>query len=116
MIKRANEHKHEVSENVFGGSGEIHFDRIIETPEELMGKGRVYSVCTLPTGSELGWHVHNGDCEFYHIISGSAEYSDNGRISTLSAGDSSFTPSGEGHSIKNISPEPCVFIALIVYC
>ncbi len=116
MIKKAAEHKHDVAANLFGGSGEIHFDRIIETPEELMDKGRVFSVVTLPVGSELGWHVHNGDCEFYHIISGSAEYNDNGSICTLNAGDSSFTPSGEGHSIKNVGTEPCVFIALIVYC
>lgn len=116
MIKRASEHKHDVSSALFGGSGDVIFDRIIETPAELMGKGRVFSVTTLPAGSELGWHVHNGDCEFYHILSGIAEYNDNGTITTLNAGDTSFTPSGEGHSIKNVSDAPCVFIALVLYC
>lgn len=116
MIKRANEHKHDTAANMFGGVGEIHFERIIETPDELIGKGRVFSVTTLPVGSELGWHVHNGDCEFYHILSGSAEYSDNGTVCTLNPGDTSFTPSGEGHSIKNVGTEPCVFIALVLYC
>ena len=54
MIKRASEHKHDVSSALFGGSGDVIFDRIIETPAELMGKGRVFSVTTLPAGSELG--------------------------------------------------------------
>lgn len=116
MIKRANEHRRDISSAVFGGAGEVIFDRMIETPEELMGKGRVFSVVTLPAGSELGWHVHNGDCEFYHILSGAAEYNDNGTLCTLSAGDTSFTPSGEGHSIKNVSDTPCTFIALVLYC
>lgn len=116
MIKRANEHKHDIGKNLFGGDGEIHFERIIETPDELVGKGRVFSVTTIPVGSGLGWHVHNGDCEFYHILSGSAEYSDNGNIVTLNAGDTSFTPSGEGHAIKNVGTEPCVLIALVLYC
>lgn len=58
MIIRNDEHKRETSENVFGGSGSVHFKRIIETPEELYGKGRVFSVVTLDPGSELGWHIY----------------------------------------------------------
>ena len=36
MIKRASEHKRDVSSALFGGSGDVIFDRIIETPAELM--------------------------------------------------------------------------------
>ena len=49
------------------------------------------------------------------MLSGIAEYSDNGRIVTLSAGDTAFCPDGEGHSIRNNNDEPVVFIALIIY-
>ena len=75
----------------------------------------MFSVVTLEPGSELGWHVHKGDGEFYHIISGEGEYSDNGSIVTMLAGDTAFCPDGEGHSIANRGTEPLVFVALIVY-
>ena len=115
MITRKDEHKIDVSENVFGGTGEVSFMRMIQKPDELYNKGRVFSVTTLPKGSEIGWHVHNGDGEFYHILSGQAEYSENGKIVTLCAGDTAFCPDGEGHYIKNNCDEPVVFIALVIY-
>lgn len=115
MIKRKNEHRVDVGENMFGGSGAISFERIIESPEELYGKGRVFSVVTLEPGCELGYHTHSGDGEYYYIISGSADYNDNGSPCVLNAGDSAFCPDGEGHSVKNSGSVPLVFIALIIF-
>ena len=115
MVKRNSEHKLETSENVFGGSGAVHFKRIIETPEDLYGKGRVFSVVTLDPGSELGWHIHKGDGEFYCVISGEGEYSDNGNIVMLFPGDTAFCPDGEGHSMATRGTEPLVFAALVIY-
>lgn len=115
MIIKNKEHKTETLDSLFGGDGSAVFKRIIKTPDELYGKGRVFSVVTLNTGCSLGWHIHKGDGEYYHILSGEAEYSDNGNTVTLKAGDTSFCPDGEGHSIKNLKDEPCVFIALVIY-
>lgn len=115
MIIRNEEHKRERLDGVFGGPGGIDFKRIIQTPEELYGKGRVFSVATVEPGSGLGWHIHKGDGEFYCVLSGEGEYSDNGDIVTLRAGDTAFCPDGEGHSIVNRGTEPLVFMALIVY-
>lgn len=115
MVKRSSEHRIDVAEGMFGGSGEVQFTRIAETPGDLYGKGRVFSVVTLNKGCELGWHIHKGDGEYYHILSGEGEYSDNGDILTLKAGDTAFCPEGEGHSISNRGDEPLVFIALVVY-
>lgn len=115
MIKRDSEHRIDVAEHMFGEEGSISFKRIIEKPEELYGKGRVFSVVTLNKGCGIGWHVHNGDGEYYYILSGEAEYKDNGKTVTLKAGDTSFCPNGDGHAMKNVKDEPCVFIALIVY-
>lgn len=114
MIKRNSEHKIDISANMFGEDGQVIFKRIIETPEELYGKGRVFSVATLEKNCGLGWHVHSGEGEYYHAISGEAEYSDNGNIVTLRAGDTAFCASGEGHAVKNLKDEPFVYIALIV--
>ena len=89
--------------------------RIVEKPEELYGKGRLFNICTLKPGSGLGYHVHSGEGEFYHILSGEGEYSDNGTITVLKAGDTSFCPDGEGHAIVNRGSEDLIFAALIIY-
>jgi len=115
MIKRKDEHRTDVVPNFFGGQGEASFTRLIEKPEELNGKGRVFSVVTLNKGCEIGYHVHKGDCEYYHVLSGECEYSDNGSIVTLRAGDTSFTPDGEGHGVTNLKDEPLVMVALVIY-
>ena len=115
MVKRYSEHRKDVAEAMFGGSGEVQFTRIAEAAEDLYGKGRVFSVVTLNKGCELGWHIHKGDGEYYHILSGEAEYCDNGNTVTLHAGDTAVCPDGRGHSIKNNCDEPVVFIALVIY-
>ena len=115
MIKRKDGHKTTVTEKPFGAEGELNAVCLIDSPEELYGKGRLFNICTLEPGSGLGYHVHMGDGEFYHILTGEGEYSDNGRITPLRAGDTAFCPDGEGHSIKNTSQVPLSFVALIIY-
>ncbi len=115
MIIRNEEHKRETIENVRGGKGGIHFKRIIQEPGQLYNKGSVFSVMTLEKDSEVGWHIHKGDGEYYYVLSGQAEYSDNGNIVTLSAGDTAFCPDGEGHYIANRGSEPLVLLALVIY-
>ena len=48
------------------------------------------------------------------MLSGEGELNDNGTITTLRAGDVSFTDSGEQHAIVNKGTEPLVFIGLIL--
>ena len=115
MIKRKNDHKASVRENAFGAPGSLDAVCLIDTPEELYGKGRLFNICTLKPGSGVGYHVHNGDAEFYHILSGEGEYSDNGTVTVLKPGDTAFCPDGEGHSLMNTGATPLQFIALIVY-
>ena len=115
MVKRNDNHKIDISANMFGEEGSVNFKRVIETPEELYGKGRIFSVVTLEKNCGLGWHVHKGDGEFYYVLSGEAEYSDNGVMTVLKAGDTAFCPNGEGHAVKNLKDEPFVFVALVIY-
>ena len=49
------------------------------------------------------------------MLSGEAEYNDNGTVTTIKAGDVTFTGDGEGHAITNYRDEPARFIALILY-
>ncbi len=79
-------------------------------PEKL----RLYAIATVAPGGEVAYHSHYGESESYHILSGTAEYNDNGTITSVSTGDTTFTPSGQGHGIKNIGSEDLIFIALII--
>ena len=115
MIIRNEEHKRAAVENLLGGKGTSHLKYIINDPSELYDKGRVFSIITLDPGAECGWHIHTGDGEYYCILSGEGEYSDNGTPVTLRAGDTAFCPEGEGHSLKNTGSEPLVYIALVIY-
>ncbi|HBK68089.1 MAG TPA: cupin domain-containing protein [Firmicutes bacterium] len=81
----------------------------------MYGKGRAFTHCTLQPGCSIGFHLHENESETYYIYSGTGEFNDNGVISTVSAGDVTFTGAGEGHGLKNIGSEPLEFIALILY-
>ena len=115
MVKFCKDHKIDVLTAPFGGSGDIQFKRIIETPEELYGKGRVFSVATVPPGASFGIHEHKGEEEFYCILSGTGEYYDNGEYVQVGPGDTTLCRSGEKHGMKNNGTEDLVYFALIVY-
>ena len=102
------------SKQMFGGAGEVEMHKILLSVEEMHGKGRLFNHVVLRPGCELGWHIHQGDCETYYILSGRGEYSDNGRLIELGPGDMSFVGDGEGHSIRALGDEPLEFIALIL--
>lgn len=101
--------------NHLGGEGEITIRSLLNTPEEMYNKGRVFAHTTLQPGASIGYHVHENDSETYYIYSGTGEFNDNGAVRTVQAGDVAFTGSGEGHGIKNIGKEPLELIALILY-
>lgn len=82
--------------------------------ENMPEKIKMYAEATLAPGGEIPYHKHEGECEIYFVLSGTATYNDNGSETTVTAGDLTFTPSGESHGIKNNGSEDLVFIPLIV--
>jgi mannose-6-phosphate isomerase-like protein (cupin superfamily) len=115
MIRRNDEKVVETKENLFQGDGSVTVRSLLNNPDEMYGKGRVFAHSTLQPGCSIGYHVHNNESETYYIYSGTGEFNDNGTITTVSAGDVTFTAEGEGHGIKNTGTEPLEFIALILY-
>jgi len=115
MVRKSNEKIVERVEHKFGADGFITVRNLINSDKELNRKGRVFAHTTVAPGSGIGYHMHNGDTEIYYVVSGSAEYNDNGKITTISAGDVTLTPSGTGHGINNKGSEPLEIIALIIY-
>lgn len=115
MVRRSDEKQVDKFEHKFGADGYITVRSLINCDKELNDKGRVFAHTTVAPHSGIGYHVHNGDTEIYYVLSGKAKYNDNGTLTTIEAGDVTFTPSGTGHGIENDSDEPLDIIALIIY-
>lgn len=115
MIRRSSEKITETFERKFDGDGAITVRSLLNNPAEMSQKGRVFAHTSLNPGCSIGYHVHNGESETYYIVSGSGEFSDNGAVVPISTGDVTYTPSGEGHGIKNTGSVPLEIIALILY-
>ena len=98
-----------ITKTVFGVA---KYDKMINDPDAK--KVRLYSKIVLEVGAEVKYHVHTGESESFYILKGTAEYSDNGEIITLHAGDYTNTLSGQGHGIKNIGADSLEFMALII--
>ncbi len=77
-------------------------------------KLRTFALAQLKPGEEVEFHIHEGECEYYYIISGNALYNDNGSLVEIKPGTATYTPSGSGHGIKNNGDEMLEFIALIL--
>ena len=115
MIRRKDECSIEYREHMRDGDGTVMLTSFISGPEELCGKGRLFSKLTLNPGCGVGYHVHEKDSELFYIMKGTAEYSDNGTPVTVSEGDVMICPVGQGHSITNRTDEIVEVIAVIVY-
>ena len=115
MVKRKNELKEAVTENMRGGNGSVIINHLTDA-EGLNNKGRLYARMILKPGCSIGYHEHNGELEIYYILKGRAVYDDNGEGNILlNAGDVTFTLSGQGHGIANESGEDTELMALIVF-
>ena len=77
-------------------------------------KARLFSLVQVKPGEEVEFHTHIGESETFFILSGKGVCNDNGNIIEVTPGMVTFTPSGQGHSIKNTGDEMLSFIALIV--
>ncbi len=77
-------------------------------------KIRQFSYVEINVGEEVPYHEHHGNAENYYIISGNGLYNDNGKEIEVGEGTVTFTPSGEGHALKNIGKEKLKFMALVL--
>ena len=115
MIKQKDTVLGELKPGPFAGKGEILVRSLLNGPEEMYQKGRVFAHTTVYPGAAIGYHVHAKESETYYILSGEALFNDNGKTKTLYAGDFAFTGAGEGHSIEALGDAPVEMIALILY-
>ena len=114
MIRNYHQMKAEAREHMREGEGTVLLTEIL-TPEEMMGKGRLFSEITLEPGCSIGQHEHKGEAEIFFITQGVATVDDNGITQTLTAGDMLYTGDGSYHSIANHGDETLRLVALILF-
>jgi quercetin dioxygenase-like cupin family protein len=114
MIIKPEQKKTEIRENMRGGDGAVKITHHVDA-SALYEKGRLFATLTLEKDCGIGYHTHETDSEIFVVTSGTAEYNDNGEVSTVCTGDVLVCKKGEGHSIKNIGDEPVNLTALIIY-
>lgn len=107
------ERKTDVFNQRAGGKGETIMEHIVD--EKLYG-GKIitYARVILKPGCSLGLHKHVGTSETMYLLQGTGLYNYNGKESTLHAGDVTFCPENESHSIENIGNDDLMIMALIV--
>ncbi len=115
MIRKKDECKVEYREKMRDGEGVVKMTSLISGPEELNGKGRLFSRITLEPGCSIGYHVHEKEAELFYILNGTGTYSDNGNIREVKTGDVTICENGHGHSIANTGEETMNVVAVIVY-
>lgn len=115
MIRKKDDKQTMTKPAPFDGKGEITVRSLLNGPQEMSEKGRVFAHTTVYPRSEIGFHIHMGDSETYYILSGTGMYNDNGRKVMVTAGDVTYTAPGEGHGIACVGEEPVEMIALILY-
>ncbi len=115
MIRKKEDLNYEYREHMRDGEGTVELVNFINSPEELCGKGRLFSKIILKPGTSIGYHIHEDDSELFYILSGTAEYNDNEDVKEVKAGDVMICPPGSGHGISNNSEKTVELIAVIVY-
>ncbi|MDD4849357.1 MAG: cupin domain-containing protein [Gemmiger sp.] len=100
MVHKHDELSPSIVHNMRGGTGDVALTRLFQ-PEEYESPLPMVARLRLPPGASIGYHQHEGEEEIITVISGVADYSDDGGTITLHAGDCCLCKSGHSHSICN---------------
>ncbi|MDR3171971.1 MAG: cupin domain-containing protein [Treponema sp.] len=112
MVIHRNEMKVEHKENMRDGEGTVSLTHFIadSTQQHI----RLLAELTLPPGASIGNHRHDGETEYFLILSGTGTVNDNGTDVLVKPGAVVITGNGAAHSIKNTGTAPLVLHAIIV--
>jgi len=113
MIRKPSEMNVETRENMRGGTGPVTL-RHYFAPAEFGAKTRLCALLTLPPGSSIGEHAHEGEDEVYLILRGTGIVTEQKIERRVSAGDAVLTGRGESHAIANDGAEPLEVAAFVI--
>jgi mannose-6-phosphate isomerase-like protein (cupin superfamily) len=113
MIKKNNEQKIEVRNNMRGGSGEVKIKHHL-VKEDFGAKCRLCAELTIGPGSGIGLHEHAGEDEIFIIQKGKGVVVDGNKETPVEEGDVILTGKGASHSITNTGNNDLVVTAIII--
>ena len=94
------------------GDAKVH---AIINDEEFFGKGRLFAHVYLNKGECVPWHTHEGEIEYYYILSGCGIFTNSDKSEqAVTAGKVCTMQLGGGHAFRQAGDEPLEFIALII--
>lgn len=115
MYHKSEDLTHVFNENMKGGTGTVEIIHSV-VAGDYQSNAKMIAKLILRPGCSLGYHNHEDEEEIITIISGIADYNDNGTKVALSEGDTCVCLSGNYHSIANASQtEDLVLMAVINY-
>jgi mannose-6-phosphate isomerase-like protein (cupin superfamily) len=94
------------------GTGTVTLTHLAD--ESAQQHTRLLAELSLPPGASIGPHQHDGETEYFFILSGTGVVNDNGTEIPVAPGDTVITGNGASHSIKNPGEVPLVLHAVIV--
>ena len=103
----------EVRNKLHGGDGDVTFVHLLEK-EDMKDKASFAARISVPVGESIGTHFHENDAAIFIIVSGTAQFNDNGSLHTLGAGDVCFTNEGESHGVVNAGDTPLEIIGIVI--
>ncbi|HEY3382848.1 MAG TPA: cupin domain-containing protein [Vicinamibacterales bacterium] len=113
MIKRQQDMRIEMRDQIRGGDGTIRCINLLEK-SECFGKVNLCALLNLEKGQSIGVHAHGPDAEIYYLLSGRLTATDNGVDTCLEAGDAMLTGNGETHSVRNDGDQLAVLMAVVL--
>jgi len=113
MIVRKEHLQKDEKTNMRGGKETVELLHMVRG--EDLPHGRLFSHLTIPPGGSIGPHPHEGETEYYYIISGNGVVEEQEGRFPVAPGDVVVTGGGASHSIENTGDQPLSFIALILF-
>ncbi len=102
-----------VEEIVHMRDGEGTVIKTTVAPAALDMHQRLVARFRLRKGCSIGMHQHNGEVEYFYILSGQGIVTEDDGEKTVQAGDAVITGWGNSHSIRNEKDQDLEFFAFI---
>lgn len=106
MIIEFDQQDWKANENFKGGEG-VFYNKMFFDGVNKMMRGR------LPSGSSIGYHKHEGNCEMIFILEGEGTVLYDEEKKPIKAGQCHYCPEGHSHSLINTSSEDLIFCAVV---
>ena len=112
MVIRRCDMEREEKVHMRDGEGSAHLIHMVDGSTQK--NARLFAEITVNPGCSIGYHKHEGETEYFFILSGTGIVNDDGKEVQVKQGDSIITGNGASHGIKNTGAVPLVFHAIII--